>query len=285
MKTDQLRNPEFVDLAMSTELRYSVLIGKLHDITRKINTTIAFNTVCQDSDDEDCYRNSNNNMFAHCAIGSRGPAEPDLELSGSGSESGSGSRSDYGEKETMYGSDMTDSEWVSTTERRVTPSGKPISSTAPPAEDDRSGGNGGNGGGDDDDDKPPDHGIDNNIPVFSDGVVVLPPATTEEDRETSTTPTVSEATTTTTTSEETDRSTIQSGTTGGVATKGVTGHTEQGGMTRTNDETEPPPATTSDIFTEKQDLHSVNSAAFHTATLFTTALVTCIALSNALALV
>ena len=172
----------------------------------------------------------------------------------------------------MLGSDTYDSVWVSTTERKVTPSRKPDISTSPPTvpvtdEDNRG-------------ERPADHGIDNHIPAFTEKEVVhSTPSTTKEDREPSpaTVTTVRETTTTTTTTatseETTDGDRI---TTGGVATGGVTG-TGEGGTTSTDGKTPPPPV--SDLLEEEE---SENSALFHTATFFTTCTALVITLSNAL---
>lgn len=79
MKVDQLKNPEYTDIPMTTAPRYSQLISALHAITRKINSTIAFNKVCLDSDDEDCFRNP----FQDCRMNTE-----TMSGSGSGSDSG-----------------------------------------------------------------------------------------------------------------------------------------------------------------------------------------------------
>lgn len=82
MKADQLKNPEYTDIPLTMELRYSKLIDALHTMTRQINTTIAFNKVCLDSDDEDCFRNP----FQNC--GNRNTETMSGSGSGSGSDSG-----------------------------------------------------------------------------------------------------------------------------------------------------------------------------------------------------
>lgn len=96
LKNDQLKNPVYSDLPMTTEVRYATLIAQIRNMTRNINTTIAFNRLCTQSDDEDCYRNS----FQHCD--SRNLIFVNGGVSGSGSGSGdeSGSGKDSGVTET-----------------------------------------------------------------------------------------------------------------------------------------------------------------------------------------
>lgn len=84
MKMDQLRNPEYTNIPMTTAPRYSQLISALHAMTRKINSTIAFNKVCLDSDDEDCFRNP----FQNCRDSTPAKSTPAESGSGSGSDSG-----------------------------------------------------------------------------------------------------------------------------------------------------------------------------------------------------
>lgn len=92
MKLDQLKNPEYESIPMTTVPRYSRHISALHAMTRKINSTIAFNKVCLDSDDEDCFRNP----FQNCRT-----TETPTYSSGSGS--GSGSDSGINETATDFG--------------------------------------------------------------------------------------------------------------------------------------------------------------------------------------
>lgn len=85
MKVDQLANPEYQDTPLSPGLRYATLISKLRSVSGSINNTVAFNRACQQSDDEDCYRDP----FRNCGK----DQEQDISESGSSSGSGSGSGS------------------------------------------------------------------------------------------------------------------------------------------------------------------------------------------------
>jgi hypothetical protein len=116
MKADQLRNPEYADIPQSMELRYKELIHELHTMTRWLNSTIAFNKVCLDSDDEDCFRNP----FQNC---NRAPDS--VSHSGSGDGSGSGMDPDSETTTTVY-----NREDVTTTARPARPAPVSTESTA-----------------------------------------------------------------------------------------------------------------------------------------------------------
>ncbi len=143
---------------MTTEIRYASLISKLRAMTRNINTIIEFNKLCQQSDDEDCFRDS----YRYCGTLKPPTLPPDM-----GSGFGSG---DMNDTETLnmttnvfYGTPaMTTTEQTENTdqdgfdnelgdEMAPTPPPKPVFTLAPVTVDN----------------KPPvQDGFDNSIPSY-----------------------------------------------------------------------------------------------------------------------